>query len=185
MVRLLIGSVVGGLVQFLIGAIAWLGFGGLAYRNATEAASADLQVSLARTLGVTGTGTYQIPMPETAAATTMLGRGPVALIFFNTKGFAPMDPGAMLTGLILSIVTMLLVGIALREVIGRVARLRVASLFAVALALYFVLSLPVYNFYLPWGWWVFLTIEELVAFGAGVFVLVRWFLPERAATTLH
>jgi hypothetical protein len=178
MVRIVIGSILGGIVQFIIGAIAWVSpLGGLAYKTLGDAETADLHTSLARTLTATGTGTYFIPSPDTAAATALFGRGPVGLIFFNTSGFPVMDPASLLTGLILSIVMLLLIGTALSLVDGFAARLKVAGLFAVAMILYFVLSLPVYNFYLPWGWWIFLAVEELIAFAAGLFVLVRWFMP--------
>jgi hypothetical protein len=180
-VRILIGSIVGGIVQFLIGAIAWLGLGDLAYRSLPDAAAADLQTAMARTLTATGTGTYFIPSPESAGTTALFGRGPVGLVFFNTSGFPVMDPGALLTGLVLSGVMLFLVGTALSLVDDTAARFKVAGLFAVAMILYFVLSLPVYNFYLPWGWWIFLAVEELVAFGAAAYVLIRWFMPVRAA----
>lgn len=188
MIRILIGSILGGIAQFIIGAIAWVSpLGSLAFKTLGDAPTADLQVAMARTLTATGTGTYFIPSPETPAGTALLGRGPVGLIFFNSAGFAPMDTGSLLTGLVMSIVTLLLVGVALSLVDGFAARLRVAGLFAAATILYFVLSLPVYNFYLPWGWWVFLAVEEFVAFGAGAFILIRWFMPEtpRTPPTVH
>jgi hypothetical protein len=179
MLRILIGSIIGGIVQFIIGAIAWVGLGDLAYKTLGDAPTADLHTALARTLTATGTGTYFIPSPENAQATALFGRGPVGLVFFNTSGFPVMDPAALLTGLVLSIVMLLLIGVALSLVEGTAARLKVAGLFAVAMILYFVLSLPVYNYYLPWGWWVFLAVEELIAFGAGAYILIRWFVPTR------
>jgi hypothetical protein len=186
MVRLLIGSILGGIVQFVIGAIAWVVIAGhTVFGHIGDAETADLQTAMARTLTATGTGTYMVPSPDTAAATALYGRGPVALIFFNTSGFALMKPSALFVGLILSILMLLLVGLALRHVAGFAARLQVAGLFAVATVGYFILSMPVYNFYLPWGWWVLLGIEEFVAFGAGAFILVRWFMPEPAGPTLH
>lgn len=184
MVRLLIGSVLGGIAQFIVGAIAWVGFGWIAIKSASDAANADLQVALARTLSATGTGTYMVPNPETSAGGALLGRGPVALVFFNTGGFPAMKPAALLEGLILSIVMLFLTGLALRSV-AAAERLKVAALFAAAALLYFVLSLPVYNFYMPVTWWVFLAVEEAIAFGLGVFVLVKWFMPEPVAPTLH
>ena len=36
------------------------------------------------------------------------------------------------------------------------------ALFAIATIAYFVLSLPVYNVYMPWGWWILLATEELI-----------------------
>lgn len=196
MIRIVIGSVVAGVIQFIIGALAWATpLGRLAFSQAGGPATADLQTALARTLTQTGTGTYFIPSPETPEGTVLLGKGPVALIHFNTEGFAPMVPGALLTGLVMSIVTMLLVGIALNYVRSD-KRMPVMLLFAVATVMYFVASLPVYNFYMPWGWWAYLAVEEFIAFTLGAFVLVKFFMPrvesvaittpaEAPETTLH
>jgi len=187
MIRILIGSILGGIVQWVIGAIAWgTPLSRIALRTLGDAETADLQTAMARTLSMTGNGAYFIPDPVSSARTAMLGRGPVGLIFFNTAGFPPMDWRGIMFGLLLSIVMLLIVGIALRMVDGFAARVRVAGLFAVATVLYFVLSMPVYNAYMPWSWWVYLSVEELVAFGAGAFILIRWFMPKpEAHPTLH
>ncbi len=184
MVRILIGSIVAGLVQFIIGAIAWATpLGKLAFTTLNDTQTAQVQAALASGLTATGTGTYFIPSPETAAGTEMLGRGPVALIHFNTSGFPPMDAGALLTGLIMSIVTMLLVGLAVQRLPDFASRMRTAVLFGVATVLYFTFSMPVFNIYMPWAWWVFLGVEEFIGFTLGAFVLIRWFVPREAATT--
>jgi hypothetical protein len=182
MIRLLIGSVAAGLVQFIVGAIAWVSpLGSLAFKNLDDVRTAQVQAALASGLTVTGSGTYFIPSPETAAGTVLLGKGPVALIHFNTHGFPSMAASSLVIGLVLSIVTMLLVGIAVQRLPDFASRMRTTALFAVATVLYFVLSLPVYNFYLPWDWWVFLGIQEFVAFALGAFVLLRFFMPREAA----
>ena len=182
MVRIVIGSIVAGIIQFIIGAIAWATpISKLAFTTLGEAETAQVQSALAAGLTATGSGTYFIPSPETPAGTVLLGKGPVALIHFNTHGFPPMSGPALLTGLILSIVTMLLVGLAVQRLPDFASRMRTTGLFAVATVLYFVLSLPVYNFYMPWSWWVFLGVEEFIAFGLGAFVLLRWFMPREAA----
>jgi hypothetical protein len=192
MIRIFIGSIVAGLIQFIVGALAWATpLGRMAFTQANGPATADLQAALARNLTTTGTGTYFIPSPETAEGTVLLGKGPVALIHFNTSGFAPMVPGALLTGLIMSVATMLLVGVALSYVRAE-KRLPVMLLFAVATVSYFVASLPVYNFYMPWGWWAYLAVESFIAFTLGAFVLLTFFMPKEDAapapvteTTLH
>lgn len=179
MFRIVIGSLVAGLVQFVVGAIAWVSpLGALAFKNLDDAQTAQVQAALAS--GLTATGTYFIPSPETAAGTALLGKGPVALIHFNTSGFPPMDATSLLAGFVMSVVTMLLVGTAVQRLPDFASRIRTTALFAVATILYFVLSLPVYNFYLPWDWWVFLGIQEFVAFGLGAFVLLRFFMPPAA-----
>jgi hypothetical protein len=186
MVRILIGSLLGGVVQFLIGAIAWVGFGSFAYKFASPAAEADLHTALARTLTVTGDGTYVIPWPETAQGTTLLGQGPVAMVFFHAGGSSPFSPSAMLIGFVMSVLMLFVVGVALSRLDTPADRLRVLILFAAATIGYFVLALPVYNHFLPWTWWVFLAVEEFIAFVAGAYVLLRWFMPATTArTTLH
>ena len=189
MLRILIGSVLGGIVQWIVGAIFWATpLGKLAFRGLGDGQTADLQASMARTLTQTGTGTYFIPSPETAQGGVLLGRGPVGLVFFNTDGFAAMDWSALFTGLVMSIVMLLLVGVALSLVDGTANRLRVLLLFAAAAILYFILAVPVYNYYLPWGWWVYLAISDFAALMAGGFILVKWFVPAApavAGATLH
>lgn len=176
-----LGAIVAGLVQWVIGAICWVGFGNLAFKVADDNANAALQAAMAQTLTATGTGTYQIPWPESAAGTVMHGKGPVALVMFNTGGFPVMNLPSLIEGLALSIVMMLLVGLALRHVAGFANRVQVMLMFAIAFTLYFALSLPVFNYYLPWGWWIFLAIEEFLAFAVGAFVMIRWFMPADSA----
>lgn len=179
MFRVIIGAVVGGFVQFIIGAIAWATpLGRLAFKQADLPATAEMQNAMARTLTPSGTGTYFIPSPETAEGTVMLGKGPVALIMFNTSGFPPMNPAALVTGLILSIIMMFLVGAALSMIDGFERRVRALFLIAVATTLYFIFALPVFNSYMPWDWWLYLGIECLIAFLAGGFVMLRWFMPK-------
>jgi hypothetical protein len=182
MFRILIGSLVAGLIQFIVGAIAWVSpLGALAFKNLGEVPTTQVQAALAAGLTPTGSGTYFIPSPETAAGTVLFGKGPVALIHFNANGFAAAFSGpALLTGLAMSVVTMLLVGLAVQRLPDFVSRMRTTALFAVATVLYFVLSLPVYNFYMPWAWWVFLGVQEFVAFALGAFVLLRFFMPREA-----
>jgi hypothetical protein len=181
MIRIIIGSIVAGLVQFIVGAIAWVSpLGKLAFTALDDVQTGQVQAALANGLAATGTGTYFIPSPETAAGTEMLGKGPVALIHFNTSGFPPMDPGSLLTGLIMSIITMLLVGLAVRRLNDFASRMQTMVLFAVATVMYFAIAQPVYNPYMPWAWWVFLGVSEFIAFTLGAFVLIRWFMPRGA-----
>jgi hypothetical protein len=185
MIRVLVGAVVAGLIQFIIGAIAWATpLGMLAFKALGDAPTADLQTALRRTLAPTGTGTYFIPSPDTAAGTVMLGNGPVALIHFNTGGFPPMSVTALVSGLILSIVMMLLVGTALSSVRDFATRFKVMLLFATATVLYFLIAMPVFNEYLPWDWWLYLAVTDFLAFSIGAYVMIRWFMPREAVPTV-
>lgn len=188
MVRVVLGSVLGGIAQWIVGFIFWgTPLGRLAFSVAPDAQNADIQAALARNLTALGAGTYQVPWPETAAGTVLLGKGPVAMVHFNPGGFPPMETSSLVAGLVLSIVSMLLVGFALLGITGRVAdfgsRLRVLIGLAVATTLYFIIGQPVFNFYMPWGYWIYLAISHLAGFVAGGFVLIRWFLPAPVAAT--
>ena len=189
MLKLLIGSVAGGIVQWFVGFLFWgTPLSRIAFSVATEAQNADVQAALARNLSALGAGTYFIPWPDTPNGTVMLGRGPVAQIMFNPAGSTLMSMPSLVTGLIFSIVTIFLIGLALHLIAPRVAdfssRLRVLALFAVATTLYFILAQPVFNFYMPWPYWIFLAVSDLVGIMAGGLVLIRWFLP-RDTSTLH
>jgi hypothetical protein len=195
MIRIVIGSIVGGLAQFFVGFVFWgIPFlSRIAFTVAPDPQNAAVQTALAQNLTATGTGTYYIPWPDSAQGTVLHGRGPVALIFFNTNGFPQMDPSSLVVGLVLSIVTILLLGIALNIIAARVtdflSRAKIVVLVAVATVLYFTLSAPVYNYYMPWGYWIYLALSQLIGFVVGGLVLVRWFMPHgvKAATgsTLH
>ena len=191
MVRIIIGSVLGGLLQFFVGFVFWgTPLSRIAFSVANDAQNATIQATLAQNLAATGT--YYIPWPDTAQGTVLHGKGPVALIFFNTGGFPQMLPSALIGGLILSILSMLLIGLALHAVAARVpdfaSRAKIVVFASVAIVGYSVLGQPVYNFYMPWGYWIYLAISLLFGFIAGGLVLARWFVPfaaPRAATTVH
>lgn len=182
MIRILIGSILGGLVQFVVGFI----FSGtplsrLVFTVAPDAQEAAVQTALAQNLTATGSGTYHVPWPETAQGTILHGRGPVALIFFNTGGFPAMQPGALIVGVVLSILSILLLGLALHTVAARVedfaSRMRIVVFASLGVVFYSILGQPVFNPYLPWGYWIYLAISLIVGFVAGGFVLTRWFVP--------
>jgi hypothetical protein len=183
MIRVLVGSIVGGIAQFFVGFLFW-GIPFLAsipFTIAPDAQNAAVQTALAQNLTATGSGTYFIPWPDSAAGTVLHGRGPVALIFFNTHGFPLMDPASLLTGLILSIASILMLGFALHVIAGRVgdfaSRAWIVLWVSVATVLYFTLATPVYNYYMPWGFWIYLGLSQLAGFLAGGLILARWFLP--------
>ena len=192
MVRILIGSVAGGIAQWIIGAIFWATpLAKIAFRVVDDTKNAAVQQALAANLSETGTGTYYVPWPDTAQGTVLHGKGPVALIHFNTAGFPVMDGTSLIEGLILSILTILLVGIALHAVADRVqdfaSRVKLVVLFAVAATLYFTIGLPIFNYSLPWTYFVYLALSQVIGLVAGGLVLVRWFMPKPilAGETLH
>ena len=106
MVRILIGSILGGLAQWVVGAIFWgTPLGKIAFHVVDDPKNAAVQQALAANLSEAGTGTYYVPWPDTAQGTVLHGKGPVALIHFNTAGFPVMDGTSLVAGLVLSILT--------------------------------------------------------------------------------
>jgi len=193
MVRILIGSVVGGLAQWIVGAIFWgTPLGRIAFHVADDTANAGVQQALAQYLTPTGTGTYYVPWPDTPQGTILHGRGPVALIHFNTSGFSVMNSTSLIEGLILSIVSILLIGLALHAIGDRVqdfaSRVKLVVLVSVAATLYFTVGQPVFNYSLPWGYFLYLALSQVLGLVAGGLVLVRWFMPKPtvvSAETVH
>jgi hypothetical protein len=185
MIRILIGSILGGLAQFFVGFIFWgTPLARIAYSVAPDAQSAAVQTALAQNLTATGTGSYYIPWPDTAQGTVLHGRGPVALIFFNTNGFPQMLPSALIGGLVISVLSMVLLGLALHAIADRVtdfaSRGKIVVFAGLATTIYFILGQPTYNFYMPWGYWIYLAISLIVGFVAGGLVLAKWFVPYAA-----
>ena len=193
MFRILIGSLVGGLAQWIVGAVFWgTPLGRIAFHVADDTGNAGVQQAMAQYLTPTGTGTYYVPWPDTTQGTILHGRGPVALIHFNTSGFPVMNSTSLIEGLILSIVSILLIGLALHAVGSRVqdfaSRAKLVVLFSVAATLYFTIGEPVFNYYMPWGYFLYLALSQVLGLVAGGLVLVRWFMPKSVATsteTLH
>jgi hypothetical protein len=190
MIRLVIGSILGGIAQWFVGFIFWgTPLSNFAFKVAPDAGNAAVQAALAQNLTATGTGSYFVPWPNSSAGTILHGRGPVALIHFNTSGFPLMDTSALVGGLILSIVSIFLLGLILHLIAGRVqdfaTRAKIVILATLATTLYFVFGQPVFNYFLPWGYFIYLGISYIVGMLAGGLVLARWFMPKAVPSTLH
>ncbi|KMS53753.1 MULTISPECIES: hypothetical protein [Sphingobium] len=164
MVRALIGGLLGGLSMFITGFIFWgTPLSALALSRTDEQASANLQAAMAQALTPTGTGVYVIPDPATAQGTILYGKGPVAQIFYNEGGFPVMDSGALIGGLILSLVVGVVIALALRFVTtGFADRARATILFALGAVLWLHIGQAVFN-HAPWGYILYLAFSDFVA----------------------
>lgn len=164
MVRTLIGGLLGGLAMFITGFIFWgTPLSALALSRVGDQASANLQAAMAQALSPTGTGVYVIPDPATAQGTILYGRGPVAQVFYNEGDFPVMDSGALIGGLILSLVVGVIISLALRFVLSDFAsRARVTILFALAAVLWLHIGQAVFN-HAPWGYIIYLAFSDFVA----------------------
>lgn len=88
MIRTVAGGIVAGFILFVIGFIFWATpLNRLAFTDAGAAESAAVQTALAQNLTRSGTGTYQIPNPDTAEGTVLYGKGPVASIHSTPAAF--------------------------------------------------------------------------------------------------
>lgn len=181
MAKTLIGGVCAGVALYLIGFIFWgTPLSQLAFKRLEQPQSAALQQALAETLTATGTGTYSIPATGTAAGDILFARGPVAMVHFNTSGFAVVDGGALGSGLILAIVTGLILALAMGTVGSRIhdfaGRASIAVLFALAITLYIDIGQPIFNHF-GMGYWIYLFISDFIGLSAAGLIIARWFLP--------
>lgn len=184
MIRVILGSVAAAVAMFVIGFIFFgpLGLSNLATGNVDDVQAAAVQQSLAANLP--RTGTYIVPQAERSAAqTVMFGQGPIATIHYNTNGFAAMDTGSLVQGLVFNFVTALLFGLALLGIDRRVgdfrSRLRTVGIVAVAATAYTHLGEPIYMHH-DWPHFVYLFVaDSLILVAAGA--ILAWFLPTRAA----
>lgn len=184
MIRSLIGGLIAGLVMFLLGFVFWgTPLSELAFVQASEPQSAAVQLALAQNLTPTGTGTYIIPSPSTAGGTVLFGRGPIATVHFNSGGFPAEDMSMMLPGLVLALVS----GVLMALGIGAVAKgnsfaetARMVVLFSLALTIWTILAMPVFNHY-GWTYWIYLFVSEAVAFIVAGLIIARWFVPAAPA----
>lgn len=174
MVRTMIGGLLGGIAMFITGFIFWgTPLSALAFSRAGDQASANLQAAMAQALTPTGTGVYVIPDPATAQGTILYGRGPVAQIFYNEGGFPVMDSGALIGGLILSLVVGVIIALALRFALGDFAsRARITILFALAAVLWLHIGQAVFN-HAPWAYMLYLAFSDFVALAAAGLIAAK------------
>lgn len=183
MIRVILGSVAAAIAMFVIGFIFFgpLGLTNLSTGNVDDVQAAAVQQSLAANLP--RTGTYIVPQPERSAAqTVMFGQGPIATIHYNTAGFAAMDTGSLIQGLVFNFVIALLIGLALLGIEGRVGdfrtRMRTVAIVAVAATAFTHLGEPIYMHH-DWPHFVYLFVADSLMLVAAGAILAR-FLPTRA-----
>jgi hypothetical protein len=181
MVRTLIGGLVGGLIIFILGYVFWATpLGNIPFSHASDAQAAAVQTSMAQNLTPTGTGTYKIPDPRTREGASGYTNGPIAIVDYNTKGFAPEDMSMLLPGFIVSVVSGLLMAFGLASVGGGgrgftgVARLVV--LYSLGFTVWEFLGTPIFMHF-GWGYWIYAFVAESVSLIVAGLVIARWFLP--------
>jgi len=182
MTRTLTGGIAAGIILFLIGYLFWgTPLSEIAYGKVSDAQNASVQAALAQQLALNGTGTYQIPDPGSPEGTTLYGQGPVALVHFNTGGFAVMDGARLAVGFVLALVTGLLMSFGLAATSGGAARpfgdqARLVVCLALAFTLWAHLAQPVFQNF-GWVYWVYSFVAYAVGFSLAGLAIARWFLP--------
>lgn len=181
MAKTLFGGIVAGFALYLVGFLFWgTPLSRLAFTSLGEAPSAAVQQALAEGLSPTGTGTYIIPAPETAAGSVLYGKGPVAMVHFNTSGFPVVDSGALGAGLVLAVIAGVLIALALGSIASRVtdftSRARIAMAIALIGTLYAEIGQPIFNHF-GYGYWIYLWLGDFIGLSVAGLIIARWFLP--------
>ncbi len=182
MIKLLFGSFAAAVAMFFTGFLYFAGpIATLGYTSASDAQGAAVQTSLATNLPVTGT--YLVPDPSTQAGTTLFGKGPVATVHYNSRGFAAESVEGMLPGFILYLVVAIFMAGALSQLDRRVpdfkSRAVIVVCFAVAASTLIVLGDPIW-LHTDWRFAIFTFIGDVLMLSVAGLILARWFLPTKA-----
>lgn len=183
MIRTIIGGLVGGIVIFVIGMIFWATpLANIAVSGTDAQSAANVQAVLAEALTVHGTGVYMVPSPDTSAGTTLYGKGPVALVQFNTSGFPANGSDTMVPGILLALATGMLIAAALRGTAGALtdfrSRLQAVLCCSAAAVLWLHIGQPIFN-HAPWGYYLYLAFSDFLSLAAAGTVIARWFVEGR------
>ncbi|WP_336964483.1 hypothetical protein [Sphingobium aquiterrae] len=175
MFKTLIGGLLGGLAMYLIGFVFWgTPLSNLAFSGVDAQTSANLQAALAQGLTPTGSGVYAIPSAASSEGTILYGKGPVALVMFNTGGFPVVDGASLLAGLILALIVGVVFAFALRAVtLDSATRGRAAILFALAAVLWMHIGQPIFN-HAPWGYFLYLAFSDFLGLAVAGLIAARF-----------
>jgi hypothetical protein len=186
MTRALIGAAVAAVVMFIIGFIFFatpllkLGTGTL--DNAQAAA-----VQQAMAANIPSTGTYYVPNADTPEQTVMYGRGPIAIIHYNSGGYSVTDPSIMVMGFVHMLIVTLLMAVGLFTVAQYVPsfgeRVRLLVLGTVGAAVFMRLGEPIWYHY-DWGYAIYAFVADSVSLIAAGLVILK-LLPRGAAAALR
>lgn len=187
MIRLVIGSFAGAVAMFIVGFVLWATpLARLGYSRADEAQNAAVQAALAANLP--HTGRYIVPDPASAGGTVLYGKGPIASVDYNSAGFSVSDGGALIGGFAQEYVVVLLIGLTMLAVAGRVtdfpSRARLVIGFAAAASVMITLSDPIFM-HADWRFAIYNLFACMAMLCAGGLVVARWFLPRAAAESAN
>lgn len=173
--RALVGGVAAAVVMFILGFIFYATplykLGSASLDNSRAAA-----VQLALAQNVPETGTYFVPSGDTPEQTVMYGRGPIATIHYNTRGFSIADPAIMIGGFVHMLVVSLLMAVGLYtlslHIPGFGERVRLLVLGVIGAAIFMRLGEPIW-FHQDWGHAVYLFLADCVSLIAAGLVILK------------
>ena len=172
--RALAGAVAAAIAMFIIGFIFFATpLAGIGTRSLPDAQAASVQTVLAQNLP--GTATYVVPSDATPQQTILYGRGPIATVHYNTRGFAIADPATMIGGFIHMLVVALLMAAGLagvsRYVISMGERVRLLVLGVIGAAAFMRLGEPIW-YHHDWAHAIYLFVADSVTLiVAGLIIL--------------
>ncbi len=188
MVRIVVGSIAGGVAMFIVGFLFWatpLQY--IGYSTASDAQNAAVQLSLAQNLP--HTGRYVVPNMNSKDGANGYSKGPIATVDYNVGGFAGADPASMIGGFVQEVIVSLMIGLSLFAVAGRVtdfaSRAKLAIGLSAAATVMIVISDPIWT-HGDWRFAIYALIADLAMLSASSLVMTRWFLPRPVVTaTVH
>ncbi len=184
MFKISLGAFVAAIAMFMTGFVFYATpLGMIQYTSVGEVEQAAVQSALATHLNTTGTGTYMIPSPSSAEGTVMYGKGPVATVHYNSKGYSTEDVSAMINGFVQEFIVCLILGFALSRLDRRIpdfaSRAQLVIGFAVAGSALINLGQPVWMHH-DWTYALYAFVADAVMLAVGGLVIARWFLPTTA-----
>jgi hypothetical protein len=182
MIKLMFGSFVAAIAMMISGFVYFAGPVALmGFSTANDTQSAVLQSAFAANLPETGT--YLIPNPATESGTTLYGKGPVATVHYNRRGFSLETMDGMMWGFALYLVAAALMAGALSQLDRRVpdfkSRAVIVVCFAFACTALNILTDPIFS-HQDWTFAIFAFVGDVLILCIGGLILARWFLPTRA-----
>jgi hypothetical protein len=182
MIKLAIGSFAAAVAMFVTGFIFFATpIGMIAYSSANETQSAAVQAALAANLPQTGT--YMVPDPSTQSGTTLYGQGPVATVFYNSKGFSLSDMSGIGYGFVQELIVCILLAAALSTLDRRIpdfaSRAKIVVLFSIAASAMINLGNPIWLHH-DWSYWTYTFIADAAMLIVAGLLIARWFLPVAA-----
>ncbi len=182
MIKLFFGSIVAAVAMFITGFLFFatpLQY--LGSSRVTDTQNSAIQAALAANLPQTGT--YMIPDTSTAEGTVMYGKGPIATVHYNSKGFSTAAPDVLIGGFIHEFIICILLAAALSGLDRRIpdfaSRAKLVVLYSVAASAFMHLGEPIW-YHHDWPHFIYLFIGDTAMLIVAGLILARWFMPVAA-----